>query len=197
MDLSKDIKFQNRLLLLNASLPLLLVVYDWQTGQIGPNPPEAILRTTGVLALVFLVLCLSVTPMVKIFKISWLIRHRRNLGLLSFFYGGLHLLCYSIFDKGLKFSEIFIDIKKRPFILLGVLAFTFMVPLAVTSTNEMIKKLGRSWKTLHKLTYLIAIAAVAHYWLIVKSDLFYPILFCSIVSMLFFYRILKFLRGAL
>ena len=104
--------------------------------------------------------------------------------------GVLHLVTYSIFDKSLSVSAIVADVWQRPFIAFGMLAFFLLIPLAVTSTNGMIKRLGgKNWARLHKLTYLIAILGVIHFWMIVKSDVFYPLLFGIVLAGLFFYRI--------
>jgi len=112
------------------------------------------------------------------------------LGLYAFFYGFLHLITYSIFDKSFSLSAIVSDVWQRPFIAVGMLAFFLLIPLAVTSTNGMIKRLGgKNWARLHKLTYLIAILGVIHFWMIVKSDVFYPALFGSVLAVLLYYRI--------
>lgn len=194
-DLLKDFNFQKRLLWLNGLVPLLMLVLDLASGRLGANPPEAIIRTTGVVAILFLTLTLSVTPLAELFKLTWLIRHRRWLGLWSFYYACVHLLSYSVFDKGFRFSDIVQDIIKRPFILLGFAAFVLMIPLAVTSTNEMIRRLGnKNWKLLHRLTYLIAVFSVMHFWLIVKSDIFYPGIFAFLNIVLLSYRLLKLIK---
>ena len=112
------------------------------------------------------------------------------LGLFAFFYGFLHLVTYSIFDKSLSIPAIISDIWQRPFIAIGMSAFFLLIPLAVTSTNGMIKRLGgKNWTRLHKLSYLIAILGVLHFYMIVKSDVFYPALFGIVLAVLLFYRI--------
>ncbi len=171
----KSADFQKNLLLINALVPLVMLSYDWFYGKLGANPPEAIIRTTGILAILFLILSLAVTPASFYLKWNWSIKHRRWLGLWAFYYAILHLVAYAFFDKSLDIVSILVDIKKRPFILLGFVGFMLMIPLAVTSTNKMIQKLGpKKWKKLHKLTFLIALVTSIHFWLIVKSDLFYP-----------------------
>lgn len=191
-DLLKNPNFQLNLLRFNGAIPALLLLVDLAFGNLGANPPEAIIRTTGVTAIFFLAVTLAVTPLANSFKWSWLVKHRRWLGLLCFYYACLHLLAYTVFDKSLNFPSIFDDIKKRPFILLGFSAFVFLLPLAVTSTNQMIKRLGgKKWKNLHKLTYGIAVLTAIHYWLIVKSDLFYPKLFAAAFGLLLLYRVGK------
>ncbi len=182
--------FQKKLLWLNGSLPLIFLVADFWQGKLGANPPEAIIRTTGVVAIIFLALTLAVTPMAKIGKQTWLIRHRRWLGLFCFYYALLHLFSYTVFDKELQIAAIVTDIQKRPFILLGFLGFLLSLPLAITSNNTMVRKLGAvRWKKLHKLTYLIPPIVVAHYWLIVKSDIFYPAIFALVFFILLILRI--------
>ena len=185
-----DIKFNQILLFINALVPLALLSFDAFRGNLGANPIEFFLRTTGVLTLLFLLITLSVTPLRKYFGWSNLIKFRRMLGLFAFFYGVLHLVTYSIFDKSLSATAIAADVWQRPFIAVGMLAFFLLIPLAVTSTNGMIKRLGgKNWARLHKLTYVAAILGVIHFWMIVKSDVFYPLLFGIVLAGLFFYRI--------
>lgn len=185
-----DAKFNKILIFINASVPLAMLVYDALSENLGANPIEFFLRTTGVLALIFLLLTLAVTPLRKMFGWNELIKSRRMLGLYAFFYAFLHLVTYSIFDKSLNIPAIISDIWQRPFIAVGMLAFFLLIPLAITSTNGMIKRLGgKNWAKLHKLTYLIAILGVIHFWMIVKSDLRYPILLAFILIILLGYRL--------
>lgn len=185
-----DQKFNKILIFINALVPLAVLGYDAVNGNLGANPIEFFLRTTGVLALIFLLITLAVTPLRKMFGWNELIKSRRMLGLYAFFYAFLHLITYSIFDKSFDFSAIAADVLQRPFIAVGMLAFFLLIPLAVTSTNGMIKRLGgKNWAKLHKLTYLIAILGVIHFWLIVKSDLRYPIFFAFILAILLGYRV--------
>lgn len=191
----QDVKFNKVLLSLNALIPLAFLLFDWYRGELGANPIEFFLRTAGVLTLVFVLLTLLVTPLRKIFGWNGLIKYRRMLGLYAFFYGLIHLITYSIFDKSLDLSAIVGDIWQRPFILVGMLAFTMLVPLAVTSTNGWVKRLGgKNWARLHKLIYVIAILGVIHFWMIVKSDVFYPAMFGLVVVVLLGYRIVANLK---
>lgn len=184
-----DVKFNKILISLNALIPLAFLAYDGWFGQLSANPVEFFLRTTGVLTLVFLIVTLAVTPLRKAFGWNGLVKLRRMLGLYAFFYGAVHLVTYSIFDKRLDIAAIVGDVWQRPFIALGMLAFALMVPLAATSTNGMIKRLGgKNWTKLHKLAYPAAIFGVIHFWLIVKSDIFYPVLFGIILLVLLAYR---------
>ena len=185
-----DVKFNKITLFVNALVPLFLLGYDALNGNLGANPIEFFTRTTGVLTLIFLLITLSITPLRKYFGWNELIKFRRMLGLYAFFYGFLHLITYSIFDKSFNIVEIAKDVWQRPFIAIGMLAFFLLIPLAVTSTNAMIKRLGgKNWSKLHKLTYPIAILGVIHFWLIVKSDVFYPFMFALVLAGLLGYRI--------
>ncbi len=185
-----DVKFNKLLIFINSLVPLLFLVWDAAFGKLGANPIEFFLRTTGVLTLIFLLVTLSVTPLRKYFGWNNLIKFRRMLGLYAFFYGFLHLITYSVFDKSFSISAIASDVWQRPFVAVGMIAFFLLIPLAVTSTNEMIKRLGgRNWARLHKLTYVAAILGVIHFWMIVKSDVFYPLLFGLVLAGLLGYRI--------
>ena len=186
----QDVKFFKIVVFANALVPLALVAYDGLYGRLGANPIEFFLRTTGVMTLLFLLVTLAVTPLRKMFGWNQLIKYRRMLGLFSFFYGCLHLITYSIFDKSLNIPAIGADIVQRPFIAVGMTAFFFLIPLAVTSTNGMIKRFGgKNWARLHRLTYVAAVLGVIHFWMIVKSDIFYPALFGLILAILLGYRI--------
>ncbi len=193
-----DIKFYKLLVFVNALVPLALVGWDWRRGQLGANPLDFITRTTGTLTLVFLVLTLAVTPLRKWTGANWLVRLRRMLGLYAFFYGALHLLCYVWFDKWFDAAAIAEDVARRRFILVGVLAFSAIIPLAVTSTDKMIKRLGGPrWQKLHRLTYLAAAAGVIHYYLLVKSDTRKPLAFAAVVALLLAYRLFaSYTKGA-
>ena len=171
----KDLKFLKVVVFLNCILPLILLSSDALRGQLGPNPIESFLRTTGITTLVLLLITLTVTPLRRIFGWNDLIRFRRMLGLFAFFYATVHLTTYSVFDKSLGVAAIVSDIIQRPFIAVGMAALTLMVPLAITSTNGMVKRLGgKNWARLQRLIYLIAVLGIIHFWMIVKSDIFYP-----------------------
>lgn len=185
-----DAKFNKILIFVNSLVPLALLAWDAWSGRLGANPVEFFLRTTGVLTLVFLLITLAVTPLRKISGWNQLVKFRRMLGLYAFFYGGLHLITYSVFDKNLSFSAIAEDVWQRPFIAVGMLSFFLLVPLALTSTNGMIKRLGgKRWARLHKLTYAVSVGGVAHYYLIAKSDIVYPALFAIVLALLLGYRV--------
>jgi methionine sulfoxide reductase heme-binding subunit len=188
--LTNDTEFQLRLISLNGLIPAILAIWDWKRNQLGANPVEYVTRLTGVMTIVFLVLTLLVTPLRKQFGWNWLLKLRRRLGLYSFYYCVAHLATYLVFDRNLNLASVPADVWGRPFIAIGMIAFFLMIPLAVTSTNTMIKKLGgKKWALLHRLTYLIMIGGVVHYWIIVKSDIRWPLFFAVLTAVLLGYRI--------
>lgn len=185
----KDIKFYKLIVFVNALVPLALLAWDWRRGQLGANPLDFVTRTTGTLTLVFLLLTLAVTPLRKWTGVQWLVRFRRMIGLYAFFYGALHLLTYVWFDKAFGVGSIVEDLWRRPFIAVGMLGVLLMIPLAVTSTDKMIKRLGgKRWQKLHKLTYVSAVAGVLHYYLLVKADTSKPLVFAGLLAVLLGYR---------
>lgn len=186
-----DTRFSKLLLFINGLVPLVLLLWDVYRKQVGANPLEFVTRTTGMLALVFLVLTLAVSPLRSVFRLNALIKFRRMLGLFAFFYGFLHLLTYIAFDRYFNIKSVPADIGSRPFIAIGMAAFFLMVPLAITSTNKMVKRLGgRRWNKLHKLVYVAGIAGVLHFWLLVKSDVRLPLTFAFILLLLLAHRLL-------
>jgi methionine sulfoxide reductase heme-binding subunit len=192
----KDVRFSKFVLAVNALVPLALMLWDVYHKRAGANPLEFVTRTTGMLTLIFLVLTLAVTPFRHTFKLNWLVKFRRMLGLFAFFYGFLHLGTYVAFDRYFRIQTIPADVATRPFIALGMLAFFLMAPLAITSTNKMVKRLGgKRWSKLHKLIYVAAIAGVLHFYLLVKSDIRLPLTFAFILALLLAHRLLvKFYR---
>jgi sulfoxide reductase heme-binding subunit YedZ len=182
--------FPKVVVFINALIPLVLLLWDLYHKRVGPNPLEFATRTTGMLTLVFLSLTVAVTPLRKIFGINSIVKVRRMLGLFAFFYGILHLLTYVWFDRLFNLISVVQDVSKRPFILVGMTAFVLMVPLAITSTNKMVKRLGgKRWASLHRLVYLAAIAGVLHFWMLVKSDTRLPLTFGFILLFLLGYRL--------
>ena len=185
-----DVRFLKTAVFVNALVPLVLLLSDLYRKQVGPNPLDFVTKTTGMLTLIFLSLTVAVTPLRKIFGVNSLVKVRRMLGLFAFFYGSLHLLTYIWFDRFFNLISVGQDVVKRPFILAGMTAFALMVPLAITSTNKMVKRLGgKRWAQLHRLVYLAAIAGVVHFWMLVKSDTRLPLTFGFIVLFLLAYRV--------
>lgn len=155
----------------------------------GPDPVAEITHTTGIWSLNLLMTTLAVTPLRRILGWNWLMRLRRTLALYAFFYACLHVLAYLIFDQFFDWREILKDMAFRPYIAAGCLAFALMIPLALTSTNTMMKRMGgRNWKLLHRLTYGIAIAAVFHYLWLVKRDITLPAYYILALLGLFWAR---------
>jgi sulfoxide reductase heme-binding subunit YedZ len=187
-----DTRFPRFVIFVNSLVPLALLGWDAYFHHLGANPLEFATRTTGVLTLVFLLLSLAVTPLRKLLGLPWMIKFRRLLGLYAFFYGSLHLLTYVWFDKLFDFPAIGHDIVKRPFITMGMGAFLLLVPLAVTSTQGWIKRLGgRRWNRIHRAGYVAAAAGVVHYYMLVKADTREPVLFGIALLVLLGYRLLN------
>jgi len=158
---------------------------DW----LGANPAEFITRSTGDWTLRFLLLTLAVTPLRKLVGWHWLLRFRRMLGLYAFFYGVVHLSSYVAFDHVFDVMEILPDIVKRPFITVGFTALVLLIPLAITSTDNMVRRLGaKRWLALHRLVYAIAPLGVLHFWWMVKRDITEPAIYAVILTALLGYR---------
>lgn len=175
--------------------PLARLVWGFQQDSLGANPIEFVTRSLGTWTLSFILITLSVTPLRKLAGWPWLIRLRRMFGLYAFFYGVLHLSSYLWLDQFFDWGEIGRDILKRPFITAGMTAFLLMVPLALTSTNGMIRRLGgKRWQSLHRLVYFTAMLGVLHYVWLVKKDLTQPALYGLILLGLLGYRAAVWLR---
>ncbi len=185
-----DVEFTKRVTLVNALVPLGLLVWDLAAGRAGANPLEFATHTTGMLALVFVVLSLAVTPLRRVTGLQWLAQHRRMIGLVAFLYAVLHLLCYVWFDKAFDAAAVAADTVKRPFVAVGMATLLMMMPLAATSTNGMIKRLGgKRWRRLHRLNYAIGTGAALHFFLLVKADVRLPIAFVVVVVVLLGFRL--------
>lgn len=173
-------------------VPFALLVWSSLGGKLGANPVESLQHATGDWALRFLVFTLCITPFRKMFSLPELIRFRRMLGLFAFFYVCLHFLTYLGPDQNFSLPSMLKDVVKRPFIALGFAAFVLMIPLALTSTAGMIRRLGgQRWQQLHRLIYLCAILAVVHYYWLVKSDIRKPLVYGVLVALLLLWRILN------
>ncbi len=170
-------------------VPFARLVYGGFANSLGANPIESITRSTGWWTLFFLMLTLAVTPLRKLSGANWLLRLRRMLGLFAFFYVSAHFITFIWFDHWFDVGEIFKDVLKRPFVTVGFAAFLLFLPLAFTSTNAMMRKLGRNWQRLHRLIYAIAILGVIHFWWLVKRDLTEPIVFALVLAVLLGFRL--------
>jgi sulfoxide reductase heme-binding subunit YedZ len=171
-------------------VPVGQLVYGAFWGDLGANPVETITNTTGIWTLRLLVITLAITPLRWLTKLNTAILFRRMLGLFAFFYGTLHFMTYFILDRSLMFDELWEDVMKRPYITMGFSAFVLMIPLALTSTQGWIRRLGGyRWNLLHRLIYVSAILAVIHYWWKVKLDITNPRYYAFIVAALLGVRI--------
>jgi sulfoxide reductase heme-binding subunit YedZ len=170
-------------------LPLVRLIALGFSGGLGANPIEFITRSTGTWTLVGLMVTLSVTPLRRLSGRADLVRYRRMLGLFTFFYVCLHCMTYIWLDQFFDPAAIANDIVKRPFITVGFAAFVLLVPLAVTSTHAMMRRLGRYWKQLHRLVYLIALLGVIHYLWLVKKDLTEPLIYSGVLALLLIMRL--------
>lgn len=177
------------ILFLICLLPLTYISWLYYNNALGANPIEKVTRFSGDWALRFLLITLTVTPLRRMTGQAWLLRLRRMLGLFCFFYGCCHVASYVVLDQFFAWDEIWKDIIKRPYITIGMFTFISLVPLAVTSTNKMMKRLGgRNWKKLHQLVYVAGVGAVAHYLFLVKADASNPLLYGGALVVLLGYR---------
>jgi sulfoxide reductase heme-binding subunit YedZ len=184
---SRQLQTLKTLLFIAALLPFARLVLYAFTDRLGANPVEFITRNTGDWTLYFLCFTLAVTPLRRLSGWNWLIRLRRMLGLYAFFYASLHFMTFLWFDHFFDVAEMLKDVGKRPFILVGFSAFLLLLPLAATSTNGMIKRIGaKRWQWLHRLIYVIAPLGILHYWWMKagKHDFANPTLYGLIVAVL-------------
>jgi methionine sulfoxide reductase heme-binding subunit len=165
------------------------LVWDGFHDALGANPIEKITHRTGDWALRLLLITLSVTPLRIFFGWQVLMRLRRMFGLFAFFYVCLHFSTYLVFDHFFDIGEIVKDIIKRPYVTMGFLAFVMLIPLALTSTNKKMKQLGKNWKRLHQLVYVIAVCGILHYLWLVKADLLQPLIHAAILVVLLGVRV--------
>lgn len=165
-------------------VPLARLLYGGFANALGANPIETITRSTGWWTLFLLMATLSVTPSRRWTGANWLLKLRRMLGLFAFFYASTHFITFVWFDHWFDAGEILKDVVKRPFVTVGFAALLLFLPLAFTSTNAMVRKLGRNWQRLHRLIYAIAILGVIHFWWLVKRDVTEPLVFALVLAVL-------------
>ena len=172
--------------------PFASLIWLGFTGGLGADPVEYIRRATGTWTLDFLIITLSVTPLRRATGWHWLLRLRRMFGLYAFFYAVIHVVTYLWLDQLFDLTAIWRDIVKRPLIAAGFLSFVLMIPLAVTSTDRMVRFLGgKRWQLLHRAVYLIAIAGVIHFWWLVKIDYTRPLIYSIIIGALLLARVVS------
>lgn len=186
-------------LFLACLLPLGRLLWAAWTGDFGPNPVEFVQRWTGSWTFNFLLITLCITPLRSLSEWHWLLRLRRMLGLFCFFYATLHFLAFICFDHDFAVDAIARDVLKRPFVTVGFAAFVLLIPLAATSSNWAIRKLGgRRWQELHRNIYLISILATIHYfWLVKATALLWPLAYAGAVAILLGWRIRERRRKAI
>lgn len=182
-------KYTKSMLFVLCLVPLASLVWRGFYGDLGANPIETITRSTGDWTLRFLLITLSISPLRQWFGLSVLLRFRRMSGLYVFFYACCHFSIWFIFDHALDFTDMIEDIVERPYITVGFSALMLLIPLAATSNNAMVKKLGKRWKKLHQLTYLIVLLGVLHFLWLVKADYLEPGIYALIAAVLLLQRI--------
>jgi ferredoxin-NADP reductase/DMSO/TMAO reductase YedYZ heme-binding membrane subunit len=184
-----DARFAKRLAWINGAVPAAVLAWDAIGGQLGVNGVNYAIRTTGKLSIVFLTLSLLVTPLRRLTGWSQLIAVRRSLGLFGFYYALAHFSIFFALDRAASLESTVTEIVERVYLWFGFGALLLMVPLAVTSTDGMVSRLGaKKWKLLHRLAYVVVLGAVVHFWLLVKSDLRQPIAFASVFAAMMLYR---------
>lgn len=177
-------------LVLLALTPLAYLAYGAYADTLGANPVEAIEFGTGKWTLRLLIVTLMITPARQITGWNWLIKYRRLVGLLTFFFATVHLSVYFALDVGFSVGDVVHDVIKHPYITMGMLAWLTLVPLAITSTRGWVRRLGgKRWARLHRMVYVTAVAACIHFLWAVKKDHSEPLAYVAIFGGLFFYRI--------
>ena len=187
-------------------LPIIITLYQYFNQSLGINPLQKLERTTGNTALLILIITLSITPArhylakfctkirskdgKRLADWNWLIRTRRMIGLYCFFYASIHVTIYFYFDLALEWEWLISDITEKPYIIAGMLSMLLLIPLAITSTNKMMRRLGSNWRRIHKLIYVISITAVIHYWWLSKVGVYDAWLYTMLIVFLLGYRVL-------
>jgi methionine sulfoxide reductase heme-binding subunit len=191
----EQIKWIKAAVFIACLTPLARLAWMGASNRLGANPIEHITRSTGWWTLAFLLITLSITPARRLLDQPWLLRLRRMLGLFAFFHASLHFTTYLWLDQFFDWMGIVKDIGKRPFITVGFAALAMLIPLAATSTNAMVRRLGaKRWQRLHRLVYVIAVAGAIHFWWLVKKDITEPAVFAGTLGLLFGIRLLYLLR---
>jgi sulfoxide reductase heme-binding subunit YedZ len=182
-------------LLLLLATPLAVLVARGVAEALGANPVEEVLRETGIWALRLLLVTLAITPLRRLTGWGWLLRFRRMIGVSAFVYALLHFLTFVVVDQGLDLAELAESVVKRPYITVGFTALVLLVPLAATSTDGMVRRLGgRRWKRLHQLVYVVAVLACLHYLWLVKADTLNPLVYTGVLVALLALRLPGFSR---
>lgn len=190
----KSIPYLKVLVHLAALYPLLNLYYGAVTDQLGGDPVEAVIHFTGIGALNLVLISLLISPLAKRFKLSFLMRFRRMIGLYAFTYGLCHMLNFLFFEVQFDVRLFIQEVFERPYITVGMSAFLLLIALAVTSITKLRRKMKGRWQTLHNFTYLIALLAVIHFYWSVKSEIIEPLIYFAMYAALMGFRYKK-LRG--
>ena len=190
----KRITLAKTVVFLACLAPLAHLGWKGYNDMLGANPIEVITHSTGDWTVIFLLITLAITPLRRLTRQLWLVRFRRMLGLYAFFYACLHFTTYIWLDKFFDVHEMVKDVGKRPFITLGFAGFVLLIPLALTSTQGMIRRLQKKWVTVHRLIYASACLGVIHYWWLVKADHRKPAVYAAILAPLLAYRVVDWAR---
>jgi sulfoxide reductase heme-binding subunit YedZ len=188
----KSVRILKAALFLLCLVPLgklTLEVFGVAGMSLGANPIEELIHRFGKWGLNFLLITLTVTPVRHLSGLAWLMRFRRMLGLFAFFYLLMHFLTYAGLDQRFDIPVIVEDVIERPYITIGMTALLLLLPLALTSTNSMMRRLGRRWQKLHRMVYVIAILGVCHFYWQVKQDILEPLIYALILALLLCYRL--------
>ncbi len=177
-----------------ALAPFFWMVWDAVQDNLGPDPIEILHFRSGDWTLRFLMITLACTPLKLLFNWTFQLRFRRMLGLFAFFYATIHLSVYLVLDLSFSWEQMLEDVPKSPYVLVGLAAYILLLPLALTSTRKMVQRLGRNWKKLHRLIYLIAILGVIHFFWLVKADLSEPLTYAAILTLLLSIRVVFSMR---
>ena len=175
---------------IGALIPVAVVAFEAMTNTLGPDPAATIADDTGLTTLWMIAILLAITPARRLIpQLNWLVKFRRLVGLFVFFYASIHMLNYLAFYIGFDPGTLRVDLTRRPFVIAGMIAWLLMLPLAATSTTWAIRKMGgKNWNRVHRLVYLTAIAAAAHYWWKVKTGVYSPTPFTLVLAILLLAR---------
>ena len=177
-----------------ALIPFIWLLLKVFQNDLGPDPAQALSIETGEWALRFLLLTLAITPFRQIFRVAEIARLRRMIGLFAFFYASIHFLSWMAFILGFRWLAIAEELVERPYITVGFLAYVILFLLGVTSTNSMVRRLGKNWKRLHKFIYAASILAIVHLWWILRTDVTEAVIYGVLLAILLGYRIFRKLK---
>jgi len=180
--------FLKTLVFILCILPFLFIVWDAFNDLLGADPIQRLHFRTGDWTLRFLLISLAMTPLRRVFKSSFPIRFRRMLGLFGFFYASLHLLVWLVLDQSLSLDNMLYDVPESPYIMLGLLAYLMLLPLAITSNLASMRALGAKWQSLHRVVYLVAILGLVHFFWLTKLDMSEPLIYTAVLIVLLAFR---------